>query len=51
MAVDVVRTPPEVDLGARLMAVADVVERYNVAMNLSLTAQQKADLVQYLLSL
>jgi mono/diheme cytochrome c family protein len=30
---------------------ADVVERYNVAMNLSLTAQQKADLVQYLKSL
>jgi mono/diheme cytochrome c family protein len=29
----------------------DVVERYNVAMNLNLTAQQKADLVQYLKSL
>jgi len=30
---------------------ADVVERYNVAMSLSLTAQQKADLIQYLKSL
>jgi cytochrome c peroxidase len=29
----------------------DVVERYNVAMSLNLTAQQKADLVQYLKSL
>jgi cytochrome c peroxidase len=29
----------------------DVVERYNVAMNLNLTAQQKADLVEYLKSL
>ncbi|MGH3983179.1 MAG: crossover junction endodeoxyribonuclease RuvC [Pseudonocardiaceae bacterium] len=28
VAVDVVRTPPEVDLGARLVAVADVVERW-----------------------
>lgn len=30
---------------------ADVVERYNVAMSLNLTAQQKADLVEYLKSL
>ncbi|MEP6551607.1 MAG: c-type cytochrome, partial [Gemmatimonadales bacterium] len=29
----------------------DVVERYNVARSLSLTAQQKADLVEYLKSL
>ncbi len=28
VAVDVVRTPPEVDLGARLIGVADVVERW-----------------------
>ena len=28
VAVDVVRTPPEVDLGARLVTVADVVERW-----------------------
>ncbi len=28
VAVDVVRTPPEVNLGARLVAVADVVERW-----------------------
>jgi len=27
------------------------VERYNTAFNLNLSAQQKADLVQYLLSL
>ena len=30
---------------------ADVVERYNVAMSLNLTVEQKADLVQYLKSL
>jgi hypothetical protein len=30
---------------------ADVVERYNTAFHLNLSAQQKADLVQYLLSL
>jgi len=30
---------------------ADLVERYNTAFNLNLSAQQKADLVQYLLSL
>ncbi|HZE08191.1 MAG TPA: hypothetical protein VE110_05485 [Gemmatimonadaceae bacterium] len=30
---------------------ADVVERYNVAMSLNLTAQQKADLVEFLKSL
>ena len=30
VAVDVVRTPPDVDLGARLVAIADVVERWMV---------------------
>jgi len=30
VAVDVIRTPPEVDLGARLIGVADVVERWLV---------------------
>jgi hypothetical protein len=30
---------------------ADVVDRYNTAFHLNLTAQRKSDLVQYLLSL